>query len=98
MREQRPSSLWVVISRAQQVGRVCQHQDRELIQFDVSASCAGLDCHFNYVLDPTQPLDWQEAHSSEWILEGSLDFILTREFRLYLNQQKIVVIMQKWLL
>jgi hypothetical protein len=98
MREQRPSSLWVVISRAQQVGRVCQHQDRELIQFDVSASCAGLDCHFNYVLDPRQPLDWQEAHSSEWILEGSLDFILTREFRLYLNQQKILVIMQKWLL
>lgn len=57
----------VVIRRAQQAGRVNQHQGIELIQFDILTSRAKLDCHLNYFLGPTQPFDWQEAHSAKWI-------------------------------
>lgn len=75
----------VVISRAQWVDRVNHDQDTELMQCDILTFGAKLDCHLNYYPGFMQPFDWQEALSAKWMLEGYLDFILTRELRLYLN-------------
>lgn len=92
MQEHGQSSPVVVISR---VDRVNHHQDTELIQFDILTSSAKLDCHLDYCLGPTQTFDWQEAHFVNRTLEGYLDFILTRELRLYLNQQEMLIILQR---
>lgn len=61
-------------------------------------SNAKLDCHLNYP-GFTKPMDWPKAHSARWLLEGDLDFILTRELRIYLNEQEMLMIVQRlWLL
>lgn len=72
-----------VTSRAQQVDRVNRHGDTELIQFDILTSDSKLDCHLNYYPGPIQPFDWRDAYSAKRMLEGHLDFILTRQLKLY---------------
>ena len=83
---------------AEQVERVHHHQDTELIQSAISTSSTRLDCHLNNCPGPTKLFDWQEVHSARRLLEGDLDFILTGRLRIYLNQQEMLMILQRWLL
>lgn len=83
---------------AEQVERVHHHQGTELMQSAILTSSTRLDCHLNNCPGPTKLFDWQEAHSARRLLEGDSDFILTGGLRIYLNQQEMLMVLQRWLL